>query len=140
VGWDRHRPAPISSGGAGHGYAAQVLLLAGFVLFLILPSPWDVAALATGIILGAGELLVWYFVLRGRRAQVGAQTLLGATATVVSPCLPDGQVRVGGEIWEARCPAGADAGETVEIIGIDGLTLLVELERQVGAVPAASGS
>jgi membrane-bound serine protease (ClpP class) len=137
--------APISPLSPGFGrfdadMLARVLFLAGLALFLVLPSPWDVVALASGVILGAGELLVWYFVLRRRRAQVGVQTLVGATATVVSPCRPDGQVRVEGEIWEARCPAGADLGETVRITGIDGLTLVVELERQVGAVPAASGS
>ena len=38
----------------------------------------------------------------------------------------DGQVRIGGEIWQARCEAGADTGETVRVVGLNGLTLLVE--------------
>jgi len=47
-------------------------------------------------------------------------------ATVLDPCRPKGQVRVQGEIWEARCEAGADRGESVRIVGRDGLVLLVE--------------
>jgi membrane protein implicated in regulation of membrane protease activity len=37
-------------------------------------------------------------------------------------------VRLSGEseIWRARCAQGADAGETVRIVGLDELTLLVE--------------
>jgi membrane protein implicated in regulation of membrane protease activity len=35
-------------------------------------------------------------------------------------------VRIGGEIWQARCEAGADTGETVRVVGLSGLTLLVE--------------
>ena len=45
---------------------------------------------------------------------------------MLAPCRPTGQVRIGGEIWEARCEAGADVGETVRVTGLDGLTLLVE--------------
>jgi membrane protein implicated in regulation of membrane protease activity len=33
---------------------------------------------------------------------------------------------VQGEIWEARCEAGADRSESVRIVGRDGLVLLVE--------------
>jgi membrane-bound serine protease (ClpP class) len=57
---------------------------------------------------------------------VGAQTLVGKEAEVLAPCRPIGQVRIGGEIWQARCETGADAGETVRVIGLNGLTLLVE--------------
>jgi membrane-bound serine protease (ClpP class) len=52
--------------------------------------------------------------------------MFGATAEVVSPCRPEGQVRVHGELWQAVCAAGAEAGETVTITGIDGLRLRVE--------------
>ena len=57
--------------------------------------------------------------VRGQPKKVGAQNLLGKTATVVSSCRPDGQVRVGGELWAARCPNGADRGATVEVVGRD---------------------
>ena len=48
-------------------------------------------------------------------------------------CRPLGEVSVRGEIWQARCEAGADAGDIVRIVGLDGLTLVVE-----PVVPAAS--
>jgi membrane protein implicated in regulation of membrane protease activity len=35
-------------------------------------------------------------------------------------------VRLNGEIWEARCAAGASPGDRVRVIGRDGLTLVVE--------------
>jgi membrane-bound ClpP family serine protease len=54
------------------------------------------------------------------------QTLIGSEATVLEPCRPKGQVRVGGEIWEALCDGGANRGETVRIVGRHELVLLVE--------------
>ena len=39
---------------------------------------------------------------------------------------PLGEVRVRGEIWQERCDEGADAGVAVRIVGLDGLTLIVE--------------
>jgi membrane protein implicated in regulation of membrane protease activity len=54
------------------------------------------------------------------------QALIGAEALVTQPCRPDGQVRISGELWEARCEEGADTGETVRVNGRNGLKLLVE--------------
>ena len=76
--------------------------------------------------LWVGELFLWNRTVRGRRAAVGAQTLIGSEAKVVAPCRSVGQVQVAGEIWEARCDAGADPGQSVRVIGRDGLTLVVE--------------
>ena len=41
-------------------------------------------------------------------------------------CRPEGQVRIAGEIWRARCAAGADVGDTVGVREVDGLMLVVE--------------
>jgi membrane-bound serine protease (ClpP class) len=51
---------------------------------------------------------------------------VGARAQVLDTCAPDGRVRLGGEIWNARSEVRAERGQTVRIQGIDGLTLLVE--------------
>jgi membrane-bound serine protease (ClpP class) len=51
--------------------------------------------------------------------------MIGQEAVVVSPCRPLGEVRVHGELWQARCEDGAEAGERVRIEGIEGLTLVV---------------
>jgi membrane protein implicated in regulation of membrane protease activity len=45
---------------------------------------------------------------------------------VVTPCAPLGQVRLNGELWRASCPEGAEAGDEVRVVALDGLTLLVE--------------
>jgi membrane protein implicated in regulation of membrane protease activity len=46
----------------------------------------------------------------------------------VTPCRPEGQVRVAGELWGAMCRAGADVGDVVRIERVDGLTLVVTPE------------
>jgi membrane-bound serine protease (ClpP class) len=103
-----------------------VFLIVGVVLLLLLPSPWNLVGATCSFVLFLGELFFWNRKVRDQPNQVGAQNLVGQTATVVSSCHPDGQVRVSGEIWAARCPSGADQGATVRVIGVDGLTLVVE--------------
>jgi membrane protein implicated in regulation of membrane protease activity len=61
-----------------------------------------------------------------RQAQVGAEALVGRRAVVAADCMPEGQVRVAGELWRARCRAGASVGDEVVVHEIDGLTLVVE--------------
>ena len=110
-----------------------MFLIAGFVFLLLLPSPWNLIVFAVCIPLFLGELAFWNRTVRHRRAQTGVETLIGRTATVASTCRPDGQVRLDGEIWEARCAEGADAGETVTVVSRDQLTLVVERVRPEGA-------
>jgi membrane protein implicated in regulation of membrane protease activity len=104
-----------------------MLLVAAILLALfVLPSPWGVVAIVAGIVLEVGESVFWIWFSKRRRPQVGAETLIGATAEVVSDCRPVGWVRVQGELWEARCEAGARAGQSVRVSGLDGLKLVVE--------------
>jgi membrane protein implicated in regulation of membrane protease activity len=103
-----------------------VFLLLAIFLLLVLPSPWDVVGLAVGLALGAGEVLFWQRRVRGRRPQAGAETLIGQRARVVAGCRPVGRVSVAGALWEARCDNGADAGETVTVVGRERLVLVVE--------------
>jgi membrane-bound serine protease (ClpP class) len=56
--------------------------------------------------------------------------MIGKTGVVVSECRPNGQIRLGGELWEARCNEGADAGETVRVTALEDLTLIVERAAQ----------
>jgi membrane-bound serine protease (ClpP class) len=106
-----------------------VFLLLGIVLLIFVPSPWNLVSFTVCLVLFFGELLFWNRTMRGRRKVVGAQTLVGQEAEVIAPCRPTGQVRIGGELWQARCETGADAGETVRVAGLNGLTLLVEREE-----------
>jgi membrane-bound serine protease (ClpP class) len=57
---------------------------------------------------------------------VGVETLVGRRGVATSACRPYGQVRVRGELWQARCDGGADTGDQVEVVAVEGLTLAVE--------------
>ena len=103
-----------------------MLILLAFVLLLVLPSPWGVIGFATCLVLFGGEAFLWHRTVKNRSVAAGAETLIGAEATVRVPCKPRGQVLVHGEIWEALCEAGADSGETVRVVGREGLALRVE--------------
>jgi membrane-bound serine protease (ClpP class) len=102
------------------------LLTAILLAIFVLPGPWGAAAVLAGALVEVGESLFWLRWSRRRRAQVGAETLIGQSAAVVSPCRPLGRVRVHGELWAARCEQGADPGDRVRIVGRDSLTLIVE--------------
>jgi membrane-bound serine protease (ClpP class) len=106
------------------------LLFVGAVLLalFVVPRPWGLVLVAAAAVVEVGESFFWLHLSRRRRIQMGAETLIGATARVVSDCRPLGQVRVRGELWRARCEAGASAGDTIRIVDRDGLTLLVEPE------------
>ena len=100
-------------------------LIAALVLVFALPHPWNYVGFAAGLVVFGGELTFWHHKTRGQKKMVGAHTLIGATGTVVTSCRPNGQVRVDGEIWGARCEEGADVGERVTVVGRDDLTLIV---------------
>jgi membrane protein implicated in regulation of membrane protease activity len=103
-----------------------VFLIVGIALLLVLPGPWNWIAFGACILGFGGEVGFWNHRVRSRKAATGVQTLVGRTATVTLSCRPRGQVRVAGELWEARCDAGADPGDKVRVAAIEGLTLVVE--------------
>jgi membrane protein implicated in regulation of membrane protease activity len=121
----------------------MLLLIGALLAAFLAPSPWNAIGLAVGLVLWIGELLLWHRTVRHRRTQVGAETLIGRRGHVVTPCHPEGQVRLAGEseIWSARCAPGADPGAAVTIVGIDKLTLIVEPlvatgSANAGAIPS----
>lgn len=111
---------------ARDAYGSPVFLLVALALLIVLPSPWRFVGFGVCFILFVGEIFFWNTKVRGRRAQVGAQTLIGQRAVAVSNLRPEGQVRVLGEIWHARCEDGADQGDTLVVTARDGLSLVVE--------------
>jgi membrane-bound serine protease (ClpP class) len=106
-----------------------MLILLALLALLLLPEPWGLAAVAGALLFEAIELLVWKRLLRRYRLRSGPETMVGATATVVETCAPDGRVRVRGELWSAHSESVVAAGEAVRIAAIDGLTLRVEPDR-----------
>ena len=105
-------------------------LVVGFVLFAILDPPLGVIALVAGAVLEVGEAVFWTRYLRRFRVRTGAEGLIGERAETIEPCKPRGRVRLRGEIWSAVCDGGAGVGETVRVVGVDGLTLTVELYEE----------
>ena len=62
-----------------------------------------------------------------RPAQSGTETMLGKTAQAISRIdAGGGKVFVEGEYWNATTETPVESGQTVEIIGIAGLTLKVK--------------
>jgi membrane protein implicated in regulation of membrane protease activity len=93
-----------------------VVLALSIVLALFVPWPWSLIVLCLGVV---------------------AEAMVGLEAEVASPCRPRGQVRVHGELWEAICEEGADAGEIVRVTRVDGLKLIVErAENRLGTATA----
>jgi membrane-bound serine protease (ClpP class) len=108
------------------------MLLVGAILLavLVLPRPWGVVAVAVAAAVEVAEVFFWVWLSKRGRIQAGPETLIGARAIVVTPCEPDGQVRVAGELWRAHCERGAAAGEAVRVTALEGLTLVVEPEPE----------
>ena len=104
----------------------MVLILAIVVSALFLSWPWNLVVVLCGAIAEVGEVVWGRRLARRWRPRTGPETMVGETAEVVVPCRPSGQVRVHGELWEARCAAGADAGDAVRITALEELTLTVE--------------
>jgi membrane-bound serine protease (ClpP class) len=102
----------------------MLIFLAVLLLFL-LPWPWNLIGFLVVIPLWILELFGWNRKVKNRRKAVGAETLIGKQAVVMTDCRPKGQVRLEGEIWEARCDAGASVGDNVRVIGRDGLVLVI---------------
>ncbi len=97
------------------------ILLAIFVL----PPAWRIPVVLAGGVIEVGESMFWIWLSKRRRSSVGVETLVGLSAMVVTPCRPMGQVRVKGELWQARCDEGADPGDAVQVEAVEGLTLTV---------------
>lgn len=103
----------------------MALVVALLLAFFVLGPPWGVLVVVGALVLEVGEIGFWFWYSRRRNVQVGAETLIGRPGVVITECRPLGQVRVGGEIWAARCDTGVDVGAPVRVEGRDELTLVV---------------
>jgi len=102
-----------------------MLLLGGILLAVfVVPWPWGIFTVLGGGLLDIGESLVLLRWSRRRRSVVGAEALVGQRAVVTSPSPL--QVRVAGELWEARSDRPLVPGDEVVVTAVEGLTLRVE--------------
>ena len=76
----------------------------------------------------AFSVTLFVFTTRTLKKQtvVGLPTMVGSKGKVASALTPEGMVRIKGELWGATSDTGnIDAGEAVEVVGEDGLKLVV---------------
>jgi membrane protein implicated in regulation of membrane protease activity len=100
-----------------------VLFLGGILLAVfVLPSPWGLVAVVVGGALDILESLGLLWWSRRRRVSTGADALVGQTAIVANPT----QVRIVGELWQARAARPLVPGDEVVVRAVDGFTLIVE--------------
>ena len=131
-------------------------VLGAFALYTAPGSPTapDVAVATPLIVLmatltGAFMLLVLVTIVRSRRRGLAYAGAYGAGGTPIVPSGSDGLVKKAlaplgivytvGEEWSARSASGAEilAGESVRVVGQDGLTLIVEPAASIEAVRTA---
>jgi membrane-bound serine protease (ClpP class) len=123
-----------------HGILTGGGILSFFLGALMLFDRGDAAfKLSLAYIIPATALTAAFFIFivgAGLRAQFrpaesGRETMLGKTAQVISRIDPfGGKVFVEGEYWNAVSETPVESGQTVEVIGIEGLTLKVKLKNQ----------
>jgi membrane-bound serine protease (ClpP class) len=99
----------------------MLVILAILAAIFLLPSPWGLVAIIVALIIDLTEVGFGLWYAKRRRPQTGAEALVGTVGRVVVRCDPLGQVRVAGELWQARCEAPAEEGDDVrvEAIGAD---------------------
>jgi membrane protein implicated in regulation of membrane protease activity len=103
------------------------LIALGLAIF-VLPNPWGLVAVAVAGTIEVVETGLFMWWSTRRRASVGVETFVGRIGVAASDLWPEGQVKIDGEIWRARCEGGCDTGTRVVVRSIDGLTLVVAPE------------
>jgi membrane protein implicated in regulation of membrane protease activity len=103
-----------------------LLVVAILLAVFVLEEPWTWLVVLVGATIELGEATLFIRWSKRRKSVVGVEALLGQRALVAAECRPLGQVRVVGELWQARCDPGADIGDEVIVKALDGLTLVVE--------------
>jgi len=102
------------------------LVFALFFAIFVLSDPWRAPVVVIGASLELVETAYSIWLTWRAPVKVGAETLVGATGRVVEACRPEGEVRVNGEVWRARCEGHARVDDPIRVIDRIGLTLQVE--------------
>lgn len=95
--------------------------------------------LILAVILPFAVILVFMIriALRARKAKIttGEAGMIGLTGKAKTDIAPEGTVFVRGELWGARSNMKIASGETIKVIGLSGLTLDVEAQRDEAHIP-----
>ncbi len=103
-----------------------MFLVLALLLFIFLPSPWDVIGGLVSGVLGILEVIYWQRRMRGEKVQTGVENLVGATGEAIERLAPSGNVRVLGELWQAESSSEIPPGTRVRVVAVHGLRLEVE--------------
>lgn len=109
------------------------MMIVGMLLLVDGPIPelrvqlW--AALSISIPLGLITVFLMTIAVRAKRNKVvtGEQGLIGETGVAVSALTPAGKVLLHGALWDAVATMNIDAGQQIEVRGVENLVLRVEL-------------
>ena len=110
--------------------AVVLVLLVLWVLKIEIPLP---ITIVMALLLGALVIIIHGSVIPTfhKKQVTGAEGLIGLEGEVVESLTPVGIVKVKGEYWKAKSVDNdIEAGEEVEILEVDGLTLTVRLKEQ----------
>ena len=105
------------------------ITLVGLALWLavLLPLgvPWPIIVVI--VVLGLVKYLIWRMaVVPVLRRQITDPKDMKGQGTVVEPLAPVGLIKVSGEYWRAKSVEGdIEVDESVEVVGQEGLTLMV---------------
>ena len=104
----------------------MLTIVAVALALTVLPSPWGWVTVLCAAAIDVAETAFFVRWSKRRRSVVGTETLVGRTAVVVRALAPRGQVKLDGEVWEARATVDVEPGGEVVITGLEGLVLDVE--------------
>jgi membrane-bound ClpP family serine protease len=108
--------------------ALALVLLVLWVLGVEIPLP---VTIVIALLLGGFVFIVHRAVIPALRKRkiTGSEGMIGLTGEVIEPLTPVGVIKVGDEYWKAKSvDENIAAGEEVEILGLNGLTLMVGLK------------
>ncbi len=116
-----------------------LLSVAGVIsLFLgslmLIESPTEYMRISLSVIIPAVGVSAGFFIFAVTKAikarltkpTTGKEGIIGEIGTVVTKLAPEGRVAIHGEFWKAESDQPIDAGEKVEVIGVNNLILKVK--------------
>jgi membrane-bound serine protease (ClpP class) len=120
---------------------AVISLVTGALLFFNSGGPyngpqvnlWVVVSMAGVIALISFALITIVVRAQHKPVTTGVEGMIGARATALTPLIPEGRVRYGGEDWAATLvdASSLDAGVEVQIVHVEGLRLFVRPVRSL---------
>ncbi|QTF91944.1 nodulation protein NfeD [Halomonas sp. BM-2019] len=113
----------LGMGGIVAFVIGSVILMDADNLNISLPMIGGIALLAAGLMLW---VMTRFIGLRRRPAKAGQEELVGSEARALEDFDGQGHVHLMGVRWKARCARPVAKGQTVRVVGVDGLTLEIE--------------